>query len=54
MEVIMMEGKPIHYDGSVQSQNESGVVTISEPFILTDEMRTNLSGNPFISETTTE
>lgn len=49
MEVIIhMDGKPIHFDGSNQAAettNEDSVV--KEPFKLTDEMRINISSNPY-------
>ncbi|WP_338786035.1 hypothetical protein [Metabacillus sp. FJAT-53654] len=43
-----MESKPLHYDGSIQNVDviESEV---REAFELTDEMRKNISGNPYIS-----
>jgi hypothetical protein len=46
---MLMNDKPLHYDGSTQSEvistNES---ILGEPFVLTDEMRKNISGNPFV------
>ncbi|WP_237663984.1 hypothetical protein [Sutcliffiella horikoshii] len=45
----MMEGKPNHYDGSVQTdgkENETGVGAGS--FVVTDDMRKNIGGNPFV------
>lgn len=47
MEVIKMEGKPLHYDGSVQQQDSTAVNSSEEPFILTDEMRRNIGSNPY-------
>lgn len=46
-----MTNKPIHYDGSIQN-NESSTNTpaVNEAFTLTDEMRANISGNPYMSE----
>jgi hypothetical protein len=45
-----MEGKPLHYDGSVQSENASNSeAKINEAFVLTDDMRKNIAGNPFES-----
>lgn len=44
-----MEGKPNHYDGSVQSdlkENAAGV--LNESFVLTDDMRKNIGSNPYI------
>jgi hypothetical protein len=51
MEVnIHMEGKPLHYDGSVQGENVSNTEPkLTESFVLTDEMRKNIAGNPFES-----
>ncbi|WP_273850668.1 hypothetical protein [Guptibacillus spartinae] len=40
-----MIGKPIHFDGSSSSSSTS--VEKKQPFILTDEVRKNLSGNPY-------
>lgn len=52
MEVnLPMTNKPIHYDGSIQNNETSASnSTVNEPFTLTDEMRANISGNPYISE----
>jgi hypothetical protein len=44
-----MEGKPIHYDGSIQNNGDTISDFTNEPFKLTDEMRVNISGNPYIS-----
>ncbi|WP_167332994.1 hypothetical protein [Geobacillus vulcani] len=46
----MMEGKPIYYDGSshLPGSNENAVK--NEPFTLTDEIRKQISGNPFVVE----
>jgi hypothetical protein len=43
-----MESKPLHYDGSIQNIDviESEA---NEAFELTDEIRKNISGNPYIS-----
>ena len=52
MEVnLPMTNQPIHYDGSIQN-NESSTAnsTVNEHFTLTDEMRANISGNPYFSE----
>ncbi|MDR7077017.1 hypothetical protein J2Y03_002040 [Neobacillus niacini] len=45
-----MTNNPIHYDGSIQN-NESSTssAAVNEPFTLTDEMRVNISGNPYMS-----
>lgn len=46
-----MSEKPQHYDGSIQnSESSNGNVTVNEPFQLTDEMRMNISGNPYTFE----
>ncbi|MGM0876304.1 MAG: hypothetical protein ACQEWV_16410 [Bacillota bacterium] len=46
-----MEGKPLHYDGSVQNVESSTADSfVSEPFKLTDEMRNNISSNPYVIE----
>lgn len=42
-----MESKPIHYDGSTQYTEASIEDHSNESFVLTDEMRTNISGNPY-------
>jgi hypothetical protein len=48
-----MTNKPIHYDGSIQNNESSTNTTaVNEAFTLTDEMRTNISGNPYINENT--
>ncbi|MCA0171166.1 hypothetical protein [Bacillus sp. RAR_GA_16] len=40
-----MIGKPIHFDGSYSPP--STPIEKKQPFILTDEVRKNLSGNPY-------
>ena len=48
-----MENKAIHYDGSVQINDENNtnlVTNTNEPFEITDEIRKNISGNPFLIE----
>ena len=48
-----MENKAIHYDGSVQINDESNTnsaAITNEPFEITDEIRRNISGNPFVIE----
>jgi len=43
-----MEVKPLHYDGSVQNTDSSNLDSPeNEPFKLTDEMRVNISANPY-------
>ncbi|WP_281279513.1 hypothetical protein [Aquibacillus sediminis] len=41
-----MERKPMHYDGS--GKIVSVKLTETKPFEITDEMRRNISGNPYI------
>lgn len=43
-----MEGKPLHYDGSIQNNANEKNEFVDEPFKLTDEIRVNLSGNPYV------
>jgi hypothetical protein len=51
MEVnLPMTNKPIHYDGSIQNNESSTNNAVNEPFTLTDEIRANISGNPYLSE----
>lgn len=45
-----MDGKPLHYDGSLHNNQGTGDTKGQEPFVLTDEMRNNISGNPFTLE----
>ncbi len=46
-----MSEKPLHYDGSIQAnENSSAESIVSEPFTLTDEMRMNISANPYTFE----
>ncbi|MCM3617080.1 hypothetical protein M3936_05705 [Sutcliffiella horikoshii] len=42
-----MEGKPNHYDGSVHADLKGIVGVENESFVLTDEMRKSIGGNPF-------
>ncbi|MCM3693761.1 hypothetical protein [Neobacillus niacini] len=46
-----MTNKPIHYDGSIQN-NETSTAnsTVNEAFVLTDEMRASISGNPYFTD----
>ncbi|MFC0270830.1 hypothetical protein ACFFIX_05130 [Metabacillus herbersteinensis] len=44
-----MEQNPIHYDGSVQITNDSTSES-KAPFQITEEVRKNISGNPYINE----
>lgn len=45
-----MESKPQHYDGSIQNvgafDNETNE---NELFVMTDDMRKNISGNPYMN-----
>ncbi|MDF2788975.1 MAG: hypothetical protein K0S80_2073 [Neobacillus sp.] len=52
MEVnVPMTNEPNHYDGSIQTnETSSSNSTVNEPFTLTDEIRANLSGNPYFTE----
>lgn len=46
-----MENKPNHYDGSLpvnSATNENSAQ--NDSFTVTDEMRANISGNPFFIE----
>ncbi|WHY01568.1 hypothetical protein [Neobacillus sp. DY30] len=46
-----MTNNLVHYDGSTQNNETSAAnSTVNEPFTLTDEMRANISGNPYFSE----
>lgn len=46
-----MDEKSVYYDGSIQNYEFSDYEPLAnEPFVLTDEMRKNISGNPFIME----
>lgn len=45
----MTEQKPLHYDGSVQTEHESQQPA-SEPLQITDDMRKNLGSNPYFIE----
>jgi hypothetical protein len=44
-----MENKPLHYDGSNQNVEAfESEAQNNEAFVITDEMRKNLSGNPYM------
>ncbi len=44
-----MEGKPNHYDGSVQGDVKENVAEVGNgSFVITDDMRKNIGGNPYI------
>ncbi|MBB6283019.1 hypothetical protein [Geobacillus subterraneus] len=46
-----MEGKPIYYDGSGHQLGDTGEnAAKNELFTLTDEIRKQISGNPFAVE----
>ncbi|MGF2616054.1 hypothetical protein ACQUWN_10675 [Rossellomorea aquimaris] len=43
-----MDNKPLHYDGTIRSEDEAVNTAQSEqPFTLTPEARKNLGGNPY-------
>ncbi|WP_174732417.1 hypothetical protein [Mesobacillus harenae] len=42
-----MNDKPLHYDGSVPVEGASSSEQAVNEFKITDEMRKNISGNPF-------
>jgi hypothetical protein len=45
-----MDSKPLHYDGSIQNVDAfESEANNNEAFELTDEMRINISGNPYMS-----
>ncbi|WP_243296507.1 hypothetical protein [Bacillus litorisediminis] len=45
-----MENKPLHYDGSIQSNHQlENEESSNEAFEITEEMRKNISGNPYIN-----
>jgi len=44
-----MESKPLHYDGSFQNMDTlESEATTNEEFVLTEEIRKNISGNPYL------
>ncbi len=43
----MNEDKPVHYDGSLLNHEVFNNDLSQEVFLLTDEMRENIAGNPF-------
>lgn len=46
-----MEGKPLHYDGSIQHESvTSSESNLNETLKITDEIRKNISGNPYFIE----
>jgi hypothetical protein len=49
MRVFKLEKEQLYYDGSgqVTSQADESASSMQEPFQLTDEMRKNMSANPF-------
>lgn len=46
----MNEEKPLHFDGSLLNHDRFDKDFPNEPFVLTDEMRANISGNPFMNQ----
>ncbi|WP_179107220.1 hypothetical protein [Sediminibacillus massiliensis] len=45
-----MDQKPTHFDGSGKLNFEPNVKTDNERFHITDEIRVQISGNPYINE----
>ncbi|MEH7401946.1 hypothetical protein V7148_13250 [Gottfriedia acidiceleris] len=45
-----MENKPVHYDGSGINEETLEQNYQQEDFQVTEEMRNNISGNPYIFE----
>ncbi|WP_282034602.1 hypothetical protein [Metabacillus indicus] len=45
-----MEQKPMHYDGSIQAENENASAAAAEDLQITDEMRKNIGFNPYFIE----
>jgi hypothetical protein len=46
-----MEGKPLHYDGSFHNDSATESESIKKkPFELTDDMRKNITSNPYVIE----
>ncbi|MBH0156938.1 hypothetical protein IHV10_11215 [Fictibacillus sp. 5RED26] len=43
----MNEDRPTHYDGSLLNTEVFNDDTLQEPFLLTDEVRANIAGNPY-------
>ncbi|MGA4718626.1 hypothetical protein [Fictibacillus nanhaiensis] len=43
----MNEDKPIHFDGSLLNHEVFNNDLSQEPFLLTDEVRANIAGNPY-------
>ncbi|WP_173427566.1 hypothetical protein [Mesobacillus campisalis] len=46
-----MENQPFHYDGSFHTNDALTGEAMQNPFILSDEMRANISTNPFSAGT---
>jgi hypothetical protein len=46
----MMDQKPVHYDGSVQTNAQNNEQTLQEAFVMTDEMRKSIGRNPYSIE----
>lgn len=45
-----MENKPLHYDGSFHTvEAVEDELNNNEEFVITDEVRKNISGNPYMS-----
>lgn len=48
--VEMNEDKPLHFDGSLLNLDKLEKDSLNEPIVLTDEMRANISGNPYMNQ----
>ncbi|WP_197468207.1 hypothetical protein [Fictibacillus phosphorivorans] len=46
----MNDEKPLHFDGSLLNQEGFDKDSPEKPFVLTDEMRANISGNPYMNQ----
>ncbi|MDM5315150.1 hypothetical protein QUF49_04030 [Fictibacillus sp. b24] len=46
----MNEDKPLHFDGSLLNLDKLEKDSLNEPIVLTDEMRANISGNPYMNQ----
>lgn len=53
--ILLMDAKPLHYDGSMHNASANDSETIVNKSVnLTDEMRKNISGNPYVMESSNE
>lgn len=46
----MNKEKPLHFDGTMLNHEQAYTGRTQEPIVLTDEMRANISGNPFMTQ----